>query len=134
MADDDKLLLLVEQRTEGGQVFYEYFLHSEKLGLIHRVRSKPLLDRGGLAASTLAFVERIYERVTKELKSLDDLRQLQRETRALGANLCQELFDPAVTKVLWPLRDRADSRVFFHCSAASAKAMPPTIPSWPLLS
>jgi hypothetical protein len=106
-ADDDKLMIQVDQRSESGQVFYDYFLHSEKLGLIHRIRSKPLLDRGGgPAASALAFVERIYERVTKELRSLDDLKQLQRESRALGANLCQELFDPEVAKVLWPLRNR----------------------------
>jgi len=108
LADDDKLALLVEQRTQGGEVFYEYILHSEALGLPYRrLRSKPLLDRGGgLAATTQAFVERIYERVTTELKSLDDLKQLQREARALGANLCQELLDPEVAKVLWPLRSR----------------------------
>ena len=107
IADDDKLALLVEQRVEGNQVFYEYTLHSEALGLPYRrVRSKPLLDRGGGAAATaLAFVERIYERVTKELKSHDDLKQMQREARALGASLCQELFDPEVAKLLWPLRD-----------------------------
>lgn len=107
-ADDDKLALMVEQRVEGNQVFYDYTLHSEALGLPYRrVRSKPLLDRGGGATATaLAFVERIYERVTKELKSLDDLKQLQREARALGASLCQELFDPEVAKLLWPLRDR----------------------------
>jgi CHAT domain/Lecithin:cholesterol acyltransferase/Ternary complex associated domain 7 len=107
VADDDKLLLTIRHTHEGGQVFYDYFLHSEQLCLIHRLRSMPLLDRGGgLAATELAFVERIYERVTKELKSRDDLQQLQREARALGANLCQELFDPDVVKVLWPLRDR----------------------------
>lgn len=108
IADDDKLALLIEQRTEGGQVFYDYTLHSEALGFAYRrVRSKPLLDRGGgPAATAIAFVERIYERVTTELKSLDDLKELQREARALGANLCLELFDPEVAKLLWPLRDR----------------------------
>lgn len=107
-ADDDALALLVEQRVDAGQVFYQYILCSEALGLPYRrLRSKPLLDRGGgLAASTLAYVERIYERVTQELKSWDDLKQLQREARALGVNLCQELFDPEVTAVLWPLRRR----------------------------
>lgn len=108
LADDDKLALLVEQRNEGGQVFYEYILHSEALGLQYRrLRSKPLLDRGGgMAASTQAYVEGIYDRVTRELKSWDDIKQLQREARALGASLCRELFDPNVVKVLWPLRDR----------------------------
>jgi hypothetical protein len=108
VADDDKLALLIEQRVEGNQVFYQYTLHSEALGLPYRrMRSQPLLDGGGgPAATALAFVERIYERVTKELKSLDDLKQLQREARALGASLCQELFDPDVAKVLWRLRER----------------------------
>jgi hypothetical protein len=98
----------VEQRVEGGEIFYQYILHSETLGLPYKkLRSKPLLDRGGgPAATALAFVERIYARVTQELKSLDDLKQLQRETRALGASLCRELFDREVAKVLWPLRDR----------------------------
>jgi hypothetical protein len=106
--DDDKLALLVEMRSDGGQFFYDYVLHSEALGLPYRrLRSKPLLDRGGgPAATTTAFVERIYERVTQELKTTDDIRQLQREARALGANLCQELFDPVVAAELWPLRDR----------------------------
>jgi len=107
-ADDDKLALIVEQRIEGGEVFYQYILHSEGLGLPYRkLRSKPLLDRGGgPAATAIAFVERIYERVTRELKSLADLKQLQREARALGAALCQELFDPVVARELWPLRNR----------------------------
>jgi hypothetical protein len=107
VADDDTLMLLVEPSSVGGQICYEYFLHSDKLGLIHRKRSRPLLDRGnGPAATMLAFVERIYGQVTQELRSLDDLKELQRETRALGAKLCRELFEPEVTRVLWPLRHR----------------------------
>ena len=60
-ADDDKLTLLIEQRNDGGQMFYEYTLHSESLGLQYRkLRSKPLLDRGGgVAASLEKFVENI---------------------------------------------------------------------------
>jgi len=108
LADDDKLALLVEQRLEGGKLFYEYTLHSEALGLPYRrLRSEPFLDRGGgPAASAQAFVERIYERVTRELTSFDDLNELRRESRALGASLSQELFDPHVANTLWPLRDR----------------------------
>lgn len=109
-ADDDKLLLTVKRVQKGEEIYYEYFLTSERLGLVHGPRSKSLLDRGGGPAATeLAFIERIYDRVTKELKSRDDLRQLQREARALGANLCQELFDPEVAKVLWPLRGRINA-------------------------
>ena len=107
-ADDDALLLIVEQRVEGGELFYQYILHSEALGLPYsKLRSKPLLDRGGgPAATVLAFVERVYERVTPELKSFDDLKQLQIEARELGVSLCRELLDPAVASQLWRLRDR----------------------------
>jgi hypothetical protein len=107
MADDDKVLLTIKRTQEGGQIYYDYFLESERLELLHAPRSKPLLDRGdGPAATERAFVERIYDRVTSELRSRDDLLQLQREARALGVNLCKELFDPHVVELLWPLRHR----------------------------
>lgn len=107
-ADDDKLALLIEQRAEDGKVFYHYTLHSEALDIQYEAfDSKPLLDRGGgPAASVLAFVERIYARVTQELRSFDDLEELKREAHALGANLSRELFDPGVAGRLWPLRDK----------------------------
>lgn len=107
-ADDDKLALLIEQRNENGKVFYNYELHCEALNLHYeRFDSKPLLDRGdGPAQNARAFVERIYARVTQELKSFNDLKALQREARALGATLSRELFDPDVARRLWPLRDR----------------------------
>ena len=108
IADDDKLALLVEQRVDGGKVTYEFILHSETLDLPYRkFSSKPLLDRGGgPAATALAFVERVYKVVTQDLKTFDDLEQLRKEARALGAKLSRELFDPDVARVLWPLRNR----------------------------
>jgi CHAT domain/Ternary complex associated domain 7 len=108
VADDDKLALLVEQRVDGGNVTYNFTLHSEALDLIYRkFNSRPLLDRrDGPASTPLAFVERIYQRVTQELRSVDDLRQLQRDARALGSKLSSELLEPDVARVLWPLRDR----------------------------
>jgi CHAT domain len=107
-ADDDKLAIMIEQRAENGKVFYRYTLHSEALNLQYEAfDSKALLDRGGGPAATAqTFVERIYVRVTQELKSYDDLKELQREARALGASLSRELFDPDVARRLWPLRDR----------------------------
>ncbi len=107
--DDDNLLeLLIEQDKVNGALCYRYKLNSEGLGFNYlTLQSRPLLDRGnGPAASTIAFVERIYERVTRELKSWNDLKQLQREVRALGVSLSDELFDPDVVKALWPLRKR----------------------------
>ncbi|TXH44928.1 MAG: CHAT domain-containing protein [Burkholderiaceae bacterium] len=107
--DDDNLLdLLIEQRTVNGALCYEYRLHGEGLGFNYlTLQSRPLLDRGdGPASTAVAYVERIYQRVTRELKSWNDLEQLQREVRALGVSLSDELFDPDVVKALWPLRNR----------------------------
>lgn len=108
VTDDDKLALLVEQRVDRGNVTYNFTLHSEALDLIYRkFSSRPLLDRGdGPASTPLAFVERIYQRVTQELRSVDDLKQLERDARALGGKLSRELFEPEVAKAIWPLRDR----------------------------
>jgi hypothetical protein len=74
-ADDDKLALIIQQRVEQRngvvEISFEYIVHSESLGLPYvKLNSKPLLDRNnGKAATVLDFVERIYERVTQELKS-----------------------------------------------------------------
>jgi len=116
LTDDDKLALLVEQRVEQrvdgnkvyDQVYYQYTLHSEALGLPYqRVPSQPLLDNGGGPAATmLAYLERIYAKVTRELQDIDDLKELQRSTRALGASLSRELLGTEVEKLLWALRDR----------------------------
>jgi hypothetical protein len=106
--DDELLELLIEQRVVDGALRYEYRLHGEALGFNYlTLQSKPLLDRGGGPAATLLdYVEGIYERTTKELKSAEDLKALQRELRALGVGLSNELFDPEVARKLWPLRSR----------------------------
>jgi hypothetical protein len=116
LVDDDKLALIIEQRVEHrvdgnkvyDQIYYQYTLHSEALGLpYHCVRSQPLLDNGGgPAASMIAYLERIYAKVTRELQDIDDLKELQRSTRALGASLSRELLGTEVEKLLWALRDR----------------------------
>ncbi|HEY6922982.1 MAG TPA: CHAT domain-containing protein [Steroidobacteraceae bacterium] len=108
LTDDEMVEILIDRCEDGGRLYYEYTLHAEGLNVPWvKLRSKPLLDRGGgPAQGVLQFVERIYECVTQQLKSFSDLQQLQREARALGASLSQELLDPEVTKVLWPLRDR----------------------------
>jgi hypothetical protein len=51
-------------------------------------------------------VSRIYERTTRELATAQDLKDQQRELRALGVSLSSELFDPDVVRRLWPLRSR----------------------------
>jgi hypothetical protein len=106
--DDDKLTLLVEQHIEGPRVTYRYRLHSEAFNLQYvTYESKPLLSRDGREATSVTdFINRIYDRVTRGLRSFHDPNELQREARALGALLSSELFDPHVAKLLWPLRSR----------------------------
>jgi hypothetical protein len=107
-ADDELLTLLIEQKVVDGATRYEYRLHSEALGFNYlTLQSAPLLDRGdGHARTLLDYVSRIYERTTRELATAQDLKDQQRELRALGVSLSSELFDPDVVRKLWPLRSR----------------------------
>jgi hypothetical protein len=107
-ADDDMLILLIDQRKEGDAIRYEYRLHSESLGLNYlTLSSEPLQDRGhGAAATTQAYVEWIYERVGEEVRNWDDARRLARGLRTIGMDMCEQLFDPDVTRRLWDARDK----------------------------
>ena len=107
-ADDAGLHLLIEQRTEGDRIRYRYRLHSEAMGLNYlTLGSAPLQDRGGgAAATTQAYVEWIYERVGQEVSNWSDARRLARGLRTLGVDMCEQLFDPDVTRRLWDARDR----------------------------
>jgi hypothetical protein len=106
--DDEVLTLLIEQRQDGNQIRYRYLLHAETLGLNYQsLESNPLLDRGGgAAATTLAYIEGIYERVLEEVLNWNDARLLTRKVRALGTSMSQELLDPEVSRRLWAVRDR----------------------------
>ncbi|HWM69789.1 MAG TPA: CHAT domain-containing protein [Steroidobacteraceae bacterium] len=108
LADDDKLALLIEERICGNNICYDYILHSEGLRLDYRkASSKPFQDRaGGFAKSMTDFVNRIYTKLTPCIRSKDDVTELQRQARSLGILLCTELFDPDVTRILWPLREK----------------------------
>lgn len=109
--DDPLLVLLIDQipamTAEGrATVRYRYRLHSEELGLNYlSLESNPLLDRtGNIAADTLAYVERIYERLTVEINGHVESSLLLHRIRAQGADICAQLFDPELTKRLWNLR------------------------------
>jgi hypothetical protein len=124
-SDRDKLTVLVEQRSEGGETRYFYKLHGESLSLDFVSRkSKPLRDRGGgFAASTLKYFEHVYSRLTQRLDA-SSLGVFEREVGALGVELCNELFDPEVVEILWDLRERI--------SAVRVVSWEPYVP-WELL-
>ncbi|MGR3278060.1 hypothetical protein ACSYAD_23465 [Acaryochloris marina NIES-2412] len=107
-ADDTALDLLVECKREAGRIWYEYKLNSEDLGLNYlTVNSQPLLaGPDNPAATPLAYVSRLYKRVTPELRSMDDVQRFMKKLEAIGVEMGNELFAPEVTKVLWPLRDK----------------------------
>ncbi len=106
--DDEVLVLLIEQRKEGGAIHYEYRLHSEALGFNYLpLSSAPLRDRGGgAAATTQAYVEWIYDRVGEEVRNWGQARRLARGLRTVGMDMCEQLFDPDVTRRLWDNRDK----------------------------
>lgn len=106
--DDVALELLIECEKSDTGIWYEYKLNSESLGFNYlTVKSQQLLDRGnGLAQTPLQYVQRLYNRVTTKLLGISDLRRLTHRLEVEGTQMCHELFDPEVTKTLWPLRDK----------------------------
>ena len=107
-ADDTALDLLVECKREGNRIWYEYKLNSEELGLNYlTVKSQPLLAENDSSNNTLInYVQRLYQRVTPELRSVEDVQRFQNRLAAIGVEMGHELFAPEVTQVLWPLRDK----------------------------
>ena len=107
-ADDVALDLLIESKIEGNRIWYEYKLNSEKLGFNYlTVNSRPLLAHNNNPAQTsLEYVKRLYNRVTPKISTKKDLQRLTQKLKEIGSEICGELFDPEVTKQLWPLRDQ----------------------------
>lgn len=107
--DDDVVDLFIQEERDGTRVRYQYLLTAESLGFKYREFFSPeLRDRGGgVAASTISYVESVYERVLDpDLTSWRDAKRLQRKISAVGASMSDELFDPAFVRLLWEHRDR----------------------------
>jgi CHAT domain-containing protein len=107
-ADDDVLMLLVDEYRQGGDIRYRYRVHSRPLGLnFEEFESPAFQDRGGSAASTpLAYVHGIYEVVARALAGRDDVQKFARELRGVGVDLCRQLFKDDFAELLWDDRDR----------------------------
>jgi hypothetical protein len=109
LAADDMVDLLIEEQRQDGQLRYRYLLTAINFDIRYRefFTPNPLRDRGGgLAASTIAYVDWIYREVASDLDSRAEARELQRKVKAIGDTLCRELFDAEFVKTLWPLRDQ----------------------------
>ena len=107
-ADDDVLMLLVDEHRQGGDIRYRYRVYSRPLGLnFEEFESAPFQDRGGSAASApLAYVHGIYEVVARALAGRDDLQKFARELRGVGVDLCRQLFKDDFAELLWDNRNR----------------------------
>jgi hypothetical protein len=107
-ADDDVLMLLVDEHRQGGDIRYRYRVYSRPLRLnFEEFESARFQDRGGSAASApLAYVHGIYEVVARALAGRDDLQKFARELRGVGVDLCRQLFKDDFAELLWDNRDR----------------------------
>ncbi len=105
--DDDVLVVLVEEHQEGDSIQYRYDVFSRTLDLNYReFESKPILSRtGSTAAAPLAYVQSIYKRVVdRVLLNSDDLQVFSRELKAIGTDMCRQLLDPELVRLLWGRR------------------------------
>lgn len=106
-ADDDALVLMIDQGRSAGQVRYHYRLISKSLQLDTRLVSAPLREHGGgYGDASFTFVEQVYERVLAIIDVPAEANRHEREMCAIGTHLCEQLFDPHVTMELWGSRDR----------------------------
>jgi hypothetical protein len=105
--DDDILVLLVEEQREGDIINYRYDVYSKTLGLNYEeFNSKPVQPRAGsTSAAPLAYVQSIYKRVVERvLINNDDLQVFSRELRSIGTDMCRQLLDPGLVRLLWDRR------------------------------
>lgn len=111
-SDDDRVVaLLIDEELVGDQIRYRCLVTSSLLELDNaEYTSKPVEARAGSAASaSLGYVQSIYRRITERvLTNQDDLKLFERELKAIGADLCSQLFDPQLTRLLWDVRDEIE--------------------------
>jgi hypothetical protein len=103
------LTVLIQERQSGAEVRYTYFVDSDLLDLHFaefesRAFSAPA---AGAAATPLAFVQSVYDRIVKRaLVNMDDVHVFARELKGIGTDLCRQLLHDDFVRALWPVRDR----------------------------
>jgi hypothetical protein len=107
-ADDDVLMLLVDEQRDGDAIRYRYRVYSQPLGLnFEEFESAAFQARAGSTASApMAYVKGIYEVVARALVDRDDLKKFARELQGVGVDLCRQLFKDDLVELLWDKRDR----------------------------
>ncbi|MBA2671672.1 MAG: hypothetical protein H0U67_14980, partial [Gemmatimonadetes bacterium] len=109
--DEPTMTLLILEHQVGDEVRYRYLVDSDELALQYaEFQSASFLSRGSQGATPLDFVRSIYRRIVdRALVNRDDLAVFSRELRAIGTDLCRQLFADDFARLLWKNRDRIGS-------------------------
>jgi hypothetical protein len=96
-------LRIIEQR-KGGEIIYDYELHSPSLNILDRYVSRPI------QSDRQAYVETIYREIESRWRSTqEDVEAFAAELRAFGGQLLDELFPEALQRQLWEHRQEIKS-------------------------
>jgi hypothetical protein len=113
---DPGLEMIIEERSDGAHVKYQYTLLPRNLDLgAYTFESPPLLAAGGKVADVGDYIKAVYARVAAKVSGDAELAQLEVETRAMGLQLAEELLDPDFVRLVWPYRQQIRTiRVISH--------------------
>ena len=104
----DVLSLFIEEQKSGDQLTYRYLLTWDAKDLRYAdYSSAPFLDRGsGVGATPLAYIQSIYQRIVdRALVNYNDLAVFKSEVEGIGLEMCTQLFDNELARLLWQYRD-----------------------------
>lgn len=106
LADDDVILIQVDGIENAASPRFKYRVSSRLLNLESApYESREFKPSGNSPQAALeAFVARIYDDLTRRLANSDDVALFEREVKAIGMDLCQQLFSPELAKKLWNAR------------------------------
>jgi hypothetical protein len=109
--EEPTMTLLILEHQAGDEVRYRYLVDSDELALQYaEFQSASFLSRGSPGAAPLDYVRSIYQRIVERaLVNRDDLALFARELRAIGTDLCRQLFADDFARLLWKNRDRIGS-------------------------
>jgi hypothetical protein len=109
--EEPTMTLLILEHQAGDEVRYRYLVDSDELALQYaEFQSASFLSRGSPGAAPLDYVRSIYRRIVERaLVNRDDLALFSRELRAIGTDLCRQLFADDFARLLWKNRDRIGS-------------------------
>jgi hypothetical protein len=111
-ADDDRLVLVIQEWPEGRNIRYHYFATCGLLQWDHmEFRSEFVRARSGRTGSApLRYVKSIYKRVVRDgFASWEDRRAFQAVLRGIGVEMCRQLLVDDFVRDVWEQREGIDT-------------------------